>query len=189
MKKQISKWSFLLVATSALLFSACEKENGGEVNEEEVITTVQLTFVPQGGGGTLTYKFEDLDGPGGNTPVVDPVILAANTTYMVTVQLLNKTVTPPEDITEEVAEEAQAHRFYYQPSAGSNITVSGLNNDGAGMPLGITSTWTTGAAATGTIRVILRHYPGNPANKATDDPVDSPKSSTDAEAEFITTVQ
>jgi hypothetical protein len=188
MKKQFSKWSFLLVATLALLFSACEKGNGGEINEEEIITTVQLTFVPQG-GATLTYKFEDLDGPGGAAPLADPVILAANTTYAVTVQLLNKTVNPVQDITEEVAEEAQAHRFYYQPSAGSNIAVSGLNNDAAGIPLGITSTWTTGAAATGTINVILRHYPGNPANKATDDPADSPKSSTDAEAEFITTVQ
>jgi hypothetical protein len=189
MKKKLLKPGLLLFVASALLLSACEKENDGEVNDEEIITTMQLTFVPQGGGATLTYKFEDLDGPGGNTPVVDPVILAANTTYAVTVQLLNKTVTPPEDITEEVAEEPQAHRFYYLPAAGSNITVSGLNNDGAGMPLGLTSTWTTGAAATGTIRVILRHYAGNPPNKATDDPSNSPKSSTDAEAEFTTTVQ
>jgi hypothetical protein len=189
MKKQFAHVSFLLFAAVSLLLSSCEKEKDGETNDEEVITTMQLTFVPQGGGATLTYKFEDVDGPGGAAPVIDPVVLAANQTYSVTVQLLNKTVNPPQDITAEVAEEPEAHRFYYLPSAGSNITVSNLNTDPDSLPLGLTSTWTTGAAATGTIKVILRHYAGNPPNKAVGDPADSPKSSTDAEAEFTTTVQ
>ena len=189
MKKQFLKHGLLLFVAATLLLSSCEKEKDGETNDEEVITTMQLTFVPQGGGATLTYKFEDLDGPGGAEPVVDPVVLAANQTYSVSVQLLNKTVNPPEDITVEVAEEPEAHRFYYLPSAGSNITVTGLNNDPAGIPLGLTSTWTTDTAATGTIRVVLRHYIGTPPDKAAGDPVDSPKSSTDAEAEFTTTIQ
>jgi hypothetical protein len=67
--------------------------------------------------------------------------------------------------------------------------VSNLNNDGNGVPLGITSTWTTTAVATGTINVTLRHYPGNPPNKAANDPVNSPKSSTDIEVSFNTRIQ
>jgi hypothetical protein len=150
---------------------------------------MQLTFVPVGGGTTVMYKFDDPDGPGGGAPTKDQIVLAPNKTYNVTLQLLNKTVTPAQDVTAEVAAEAQAHRFYYEPTGASNITVSALNNDAAGMPLGITSTWTTGAAATGNIKVTLRHYPGNPPNKATSDPVNSPKSSTDIEVDFNTRVQ
>lgn len=186
---QFSKWSLMLLGSATLLLTACDKEDGIEENEEEVITTVQLSFAPVGGGTTAVYKYEDLDGPGGSNPVVDPIVLVPNKTYNVTLQLLNKSANPVEDITVEVAEESASHRFYYTPSAGSNITISNLNNDSNGTPLGITSTWVTTAAATGSVRVTLRHYPGNPPNKEAGDLVNSSKSSTDIEVDFITRVQ
>ena len=186
MQKELLKFCILLFGASALLLSSCKKDK--EENEEEVITTMQLTFVPVGGGSTVTYKFDDPDGPGGAAPTTDQIILAPNKTYNVTVQLLNKTANPIADVTTEVASESRAHRFYYQPSGGT-ITVSGLNNDVAGIPLGITSTWTTAAVSTGTMKVTLRHYPGNPPNKAAGDLVDNGKSSTDIEVDFSTKVQ
>ncbi len=189
MKKQLLNFGLLLFGATALMISSCKKDNDGEDNEEEVVTTMQLTFVPQGGGTTVTYKFDDPDGPGGTAPTKDQINLVPNKAYGVTIQLLNKTVSPAADITTEIAAEAQAHRFYYQVSAGSNIAISGLNNDAAGVPLGILSVWTTGAAATGTVKVTLRHYQGNPPNKLANDPVDSNKSSTDVEVEFNTRVQ
>lgn len=178
MKKQVLKFSLLLFGASMLMLSSCKKDDDEE-NEEEVITTMQLTFVPVGGGTTVTYKFDDPDGPGGGSPTIDEIVLAPNKAYNVTLQLLNKTVTPAEDITLEVAAESQAHRFYYEVQGGLNLTISNLNNDANGVHLGITSTWTTGAASTGKANVTLRHYPGNPPNKAASDPLDSPKSSTD----------
>ncbi|HMU47607.1 MAG TPA: hypothetical protein PKC72_14640 [Chitinophagaceae bacterium] len=187
MKKQLSKIVLGILAVSSLL-TACKKDSEEE-NDNEVITTMKLTFVPVGGGSTLTYQFRDADGPGGAAPTQDEIVLAPSTSYNVTVQLLNETVTPPEDATLEVQSEAEAHRFYYQPSGGSNITVSGLNNDPNGVPLGITSTWTTGAAANSSIIITLRHYGGNPPGKAAADPVDSPKSSTDIEVTFNTKIQ
>ncbi len=188
MKKLLLKQSLVFFCASALMFSSCKKDNMEE-NEEEVITTIQMTFVPVGGGATLIFKYDDPDGPGGANPTQDQIVLASNKTYNVAVQLLNKTVSPAEDVTLEVAAEPQAHRFYYQPSQGSNITVSGFNNDASGIPLGITSIWTTGAAATGTLKVTLRHYAGNPPNKELNDPVNSNKSSTDVEVDFVTRVQ
>lgn len=186
------KTRFLRFATTlfaaCVLFAACEKDPEGEGNEEEVITTLQLTFTPTG-GNPATFQFDDPDGPGGANPVQNPIALAANTTYNVSLQLLDKTKTPVANITTEVEEEGDAHRIYFAPSAGSNITVSGLNNDADGVPLGTTSTWTTGATATGTVKVTLRHYAGNPPGKETADPVNSNKSATDIEVTFVTTVQ
>lgn len=189
MKKHLLRFSLLLSAAS-LLLSSCEKDKDEhEEHEEEVITTLQLSFAPTDGGNTVTYKYEDLDGDGGNAPTIDQIVLAPNKTYNVSLQLLNKTVNPPADITEEVEEEGHAHRFYYEPSTGSNITVANLNNDTNGMPLGITSTWTTSGAGTGNIKITLRHYGGNPPNKAANDPVNSPKSATDIEVVFNTSIQ
>ncbi len=189
MKRKLTKIVLGIFLVSSLL-TACKKDKAAEEeNDNELITTMKLTFVPVGGGPTLTYQFKDTDGPGGAAPTTDEIVLAPSKAYNVTVQLLNEAETPAEDITLEVQAEADAHRFYYQPSGGSNINVAGLDNDPNAVPLGITSTWTSGSIATGSIVVTLRHYPGNPPGKAVADPVNSPKSSTDIEVSFNTKIQ
>lgn len=187
MKKQLLKTGlFALVIATAV--TACKKDKG-ESNEEEVITTVQLTFTPQGGGTPLVYKYDDADGPSGPAPVIDQIVLAPSKSYDVSVTFLNKTVTPAEDVTEEVEEESDAHRIYFEPSAGSGITVTDLDTDDNGIALGLNSVWTTAATGTGTLKVTLRHYPAVPPNKAANDPVDSGKSDPDVEAPFTTKIQ
>jgi hypothetical protein len=187
MKQQFLKFSLLFLG-SIVLLTSCKKDRDEE-EDEEIITTMQLTFTPAGGGTSMTFQYDDPDGPGGANPTTQTITLAANTTYNVGIQLLNKTVNPVENITAEIIAESASHRFYFEPSAGSNIMVSNLIPDAAGLPFGLTSTWTTTNAATGTVKVTLRHYSGNPPNKAADDPVTSTKSSTDIEVVFPTVVQ
>lgn len=178
----------LAMLVSTTLLTACSKDKVEE-NDEELITTMKLTFVPVGGGATLTYEFNDLDGPGGAAPTQDEIKLAPSKTYNVNLQLNNKTVTPAADITVEVKAESDAHRFYYETSPGNSINISGLDNDVNGVPLGLTSTWATGLAATGSLKITLRHYPAVPPNKAAGDLVNSSKSATDIEVIFNTRVQ
>lgn len=186
MKTFVTKIAYTaLIAVTVL--SGCRKETVEE-NDEELITSMVLKFTPPS-GPAVEFSFDDPDGPGGVNPTQQTITLAANTRYTVVVQLLNKTATPVDDITLEVEEESDAHRFYYTPVIGSNITVSGLDNDANGMPVGINSVWNTTTAATGKVKVTLRHYPGNPPDKAIDDLVNSPKSGTDIEVEFDTKVQ
>jgi hypothetical protein len=187
MKQKLTR-TFLAMILGSTLFTACKKDEIEE-NDNEVITTMKLTFVPVGGGSSQTFQFRDADGPGGAAPTQDQIILAPSKTYNVTIQLLNETVSPPDDITLEVEAESEAHRFYYEPIAGSNITIAGLNNDPNGVPLGTTSIWSTGAVATGKVTVTLRHFPGTPPGKEKSDPVDSPKSTTDIEVVFDSKIQ
>lgn len=179
----------LVIIFSVFIFSACKKEKG-ESNEEEVITTMILNFVPEGGGTPLEFTFNDPDGPGGTNPTIDDIVLEADKRYDVTVTLLNVLADPDEDITEEVEKEGDAHRFYYQPSASgpNDIGIGTEDTDVNGIPLGILSTWTTHGATPGSVTITLRHYPGNPPDKQMPDPVDSPKSSTDITVTFITQV-
>ena len=189
MKKRMFK-TIAAILLAGVFMTACKKDTKPtESNDEEIITTLKLNFTPISGGSTISYQFEDADGPGGENPILQDIVLAPTQTYNVSVELLNKTTNPVTDITEEVAAESDAHRFYYEPTTASNISVSGLNNDVNGIPLGITSTWTTTNAANGKIKVTLRHYAGTPPNKATDDPVNSSKSASDIEVEFNTIVQ
>ncbi len=83
------------------------------VNEEELITTVIMTFTPQGGGNALEFRFTDLDGTGGNAPVIAADDLPDSTTFDVTVQFLNESENPAEDITAEVLAEAEEHQVFF----------------------------------------------------------------------------
>lgn len=187
MNRKFSRWPVLLLAATTL-FTACDKDDDeGEGNEEEVITTLTMKLTPVGGGSTIQFSYDDPDGPGGASPTISPVTLQANRQYNFEVELLDKTKNPVADITEEVEEEADEHRMYF--ITGNNINISQLNTDGAGLPLGTTGVLATAGAGTSTLRVVLRHYGGNPPNKAANDPVDSPKSSSDADVTFNVTIQ
>lgn len=169
-----------VVLVSALLFSACKKDPKPEPNDEEVITTLIVKLKPvSGGGATLEYKFDDADGPGGAAPTYQDIVLAPSTAYSAELILLNKLSNPVDTISKEVKEEADAHRFYYMVQNGANIAISNLDNDANGVPLGLKSTWTTGAVSTGKLQITLRHYSSTPPNKAVGDLVSDAKSSTD----------
>lgn len=185
MKKYILRINFLVIII-AVMFTACQKDKIGEGNDEELITTMNLKFTPVTGGAPVTYSFIDLDGPGGMDATQDEIVLNAATSYNVEVELLNSSANPVENITEEVEEEAEAHRFYYEPTAG--ISISDLNNDPADMPLGIKSIWATSTTGPGTVKITLRHYIGTPPDKQIPDPVNSPKSVTDIELTFTTRI-
>lgn len=178
--KPILFTAYALLLTAILLITSCVDDDvPPEENEEETITNVTLTFTPSGGGGApIIATWIDADGEGAGNPVLTPITLAANTTYTLTIDLINA-IDPddPESITDEVREEADEHMLFFgwtdglfsDPTgdgnlgAGNRADVVNYQDDddpeGSGLPLGLETTWTTGAAATGTFRVVLKHQP------------------------------
>lgn len=141
----------------------CEDPNNPNPcgNEEELVTTLRLTFTDSLGSLPQTFVFKDADGTGGNAPSQwDTIKLSPNRTYFVTLKLLNESVTPTDTISNEVLEEANDHLFIFKQGGGINLTTSILDKDAANLPLGLQSKWRTGAVSTGTSQVILKHQPG-----------------------------
>ncbi len=139
--------------------------------EEELITTLKITLTPSNGGPPLTVQFQDLDGEGGNAPVVDRIVVDAGTDYNGTVEVLNELESPPEEITEEVEEEAEAHQFFFETLGGfSSATVEYadkesdyVTNTGADHPVGINFTLSVPAnAQNGQLRITLSHFDESP---------------------------
>ena len=174
----------LMVVTSAVFAFSCSKDDPPAVNEEELITTLRLNVKEASTTTTKVFEFKDPDGEGGNAPSqFDPIVLDANKTYACEIEVLNESVSPAEDITDEVFAEANDHQFYFEP-LGVNINVSGLNNDARGLPLGLSSTWTAGAVSSGTLKITLKHKRGT---KAGGDPTS--KGETDIEVLFPASIQ
>ena len=152
---------FSIFALMGLFLVSCSDDddaNPEPVNEEEVITTMTILLTPQGGGTNITLQTRDLDGDGPDAPVVTVSgDLLASTTYDGTIELLNETETPPEDITEEVEEEDDEHQFFFFVGGGLDATTAYSNFDGDGNPLGTEFTLTAGNASSGTINFTLIH--------------------------------
>ena len=162
-----------LLASFGLVFSvACggddvETPDEGE-NEQEVITTVRLTFMPTSGTNVVA-EFLDADGDGGNAPTIDDIQLTNGMNYTLSVAFENALETPAEDITEEIEEEDAEHQVFFFGSAvtgpanpNNNAAVLShayTDQDAGGLPVGLANTIEAVQAGSGTMTVMLRHLP------------------------------
>ena len=161
--------NYILMSAVALLSLAtsCKKDDDDPTNpnptpnESELITTIKLQFTDSANvQPNVTFAFRDPDGDGGADPVqFDTIRLAANTTYFATILLLDESQSPADTISNEVAEEAADHMFFFANS-GVNIATTYTDSDVNGLPVGLATRWVTGTPGTGTSTITLKHQPG-----------------------------
>lgn len=173
-------FSLLLVS-----FISCDNDDAVVVNEEEVITTVEVQLVA--GGTTITLLSKDLDGDGPNPPVVTVSgALQSNVTYVGSTKFLNELEDPAEDITEEVREDNNGtdHQVFYQLlSSLGTVTYNDL--DANGNPIGLNFTLVTGTTSgSGNLTVTLRHLPNKMGAGVVEGSITNAGGSTDAEVMF-----
>ena len=184
--------TLLLLSFAAMLitFSSCEDDKEDPVipNEEEVITTIIYTLEDSITGDKAVFTFKDLDGDGGNAPIIEVDTLVANRVYKGSLQLLNETETPAEDITEEVKEEDEEHQVFYN-SATNGFTVNYSDQDSNGKPLGLETILRTGAAGTDTLTITLKHEPNKSAVGAETGDINAAGGETDIAVPFNIVVQ
>lgn len=196
-----------LLSLPLLALGACkDAEDPHGHDENEVITTVVLTFTPTGGGGSLEFTWADPEDDG--SPVIDDVTLSDAADYDLTIQFLNELASPAEDLTEEVADESDEHQVFVLgsavqgpatgDSAGAVITHRYDDADGNGDPIGLANGVETIMPGSGELQIVLRHLPpenDTPVKTATlaDDVATGGLSaiggSTDADVSFDLTVE
>ncbi|MEJ6795824.1 MAG: type 1 periplasmic binding fold superfamily protein [Flavobacteriales bacterium] len=180
---------------SMLFITSCEKDEPEDPiipNEEEVITTLNFTLTPDGGGTPVVLSFQDLDGDGGNAPTISEGILDNNTIYNGSLELLNELEDPAEDITLEVAEEELEHQFFYEtlfPTELSDVNIAYNDLDEEGNPIGLSTVLTTGEMGSGTITVTLRHEPNKDAEGVSSGDIANAGGETDIEVTFNVEIQ
>jgi hypothetical protein len=187
--KIIKNLSILCIAVLSITACSNDDDTPAPIVEEEVITTMTVTLTPAV-GDEITLEKKDLDGDDGPNPPVINVSgnLAANTTYSGSIELLNETESPAEDITEEIEELDKEHQFFF--SATNAIASFRYDDaDGDGNPVGLSFTLTTGNAGTGDITIVLRHEPNKTASGVKEGDITNAGGETDIEAEFPVTVQ
>ncbi|MGC6525904.1 MAG: type 1 periplasmic binding fold superfamily protein [Flavobacteriaceae bacterium] len=194
MKKSIFLIPLLILA---LIFTGCSKDDPpAPVNEEELITTMTVTLSPVGGGSDIILKTVDMDGDGGNEPVItvngvtgNEVSLTVGTSYEGSIELLNESEDPAEDITEEVQEEAEEHQFFYTASSSLDVTTNYEDEDGDGNPIGVEFILVANAVSSGDLTFTLRHKPNKSAAGVSNGDITNAGGETDITETFSITIE
>lgn len=197
--------SIFIFIGSLLLLPGCDNNDPQKEDVPELITRVTLTFVPDSGDPVIAVAI-DPDNEGVQSIKSDgPIVLSKSTTYHLLIHLANGLAEPTDpawDVTKEVEEEGDEHMFFFgwtgnafsNPSGNGNIDTRNdpLNytggsdaNDKNGLPLGITTKWTTTDVATsGSFRLLLKHQPELKSSSST-----SNDGETDLDVSFELSVQ
>ncbi len=186
MQKKVKDKSNRLIRVILILtglICSCKSEDPVPVNEEELITTLIYELTPAEGGEIVTYKFTDLDGDGGNPPLIESGKLKPFKEYTCKIILLDETKNPPLIISSEVAEEADEHQFFYGINA-ANLNILYADKDNNGNPVGLITNATTESASAGTLTISLRHEPDKTASGVSDGDITNAGGETDIEVTF-----
>ena len=181
----------LLIAGLFILFlgvSSCKKDDPVIPNQPEVITTLKYTLTPDDGGAAVVLSFLDLDGDGGNAPIITGGTLDTNKTYTGALVLLNEQETPAGNTTAEILAENDMHQFFFQTNI-AGLTIDYADQDANGHPVGLQSTLHTTGAGNGTLTVTLRHEPDKSASGVPDGDITNAGGETDIEVTFDVTVE
>jgi hypothetical protein len=154
-----------IVFTVILLIVSCKKTTNDVTqpdisNEEELITTVELSFIGPDSTETISkFTFSDVDGVGGASPVIDTIKLNAGAFYTCNIAFLDETKTPADNITEEVEEEGDEHLICFTSTI-TGLSFEKTDSDGV-FPIGLESKWThVGTIENGIVTITLKHQPG-----------------------------
>jgi hypothetical protein len=136
-------------------------------HEQEVITTVVLSFTWDGSDAVSVFEWSDAENDG--SPVADDIALLDATSYSVSVSLWNELEEPAEELTEEIADEADEHQIFFTgsavqgPATGENaealVEHAYADQDTGGLPVGLENTFSTLGIGTGDLVLTLRHLP------------------------------
>jgi len=166
-KNSILKSAILAFIITAL--AACKKDgdniaNPVNPNETELVTTVKLIIAPTTNpSAVMNVSFRDMDGDGGNAPIIDTIRLAPNTEYFVNVLVLDETKNPVDTTSKEIETEKNAHQFFYSKIGTYNLTTTYLDFDDHNVPVGLNvklNTTTGFTEKTNKLKVVLKHQPG-----------------------------
>lgn len=191
MKKQIFLLPLLILS---LVFSGCSDDDDHDdhshpVNEQEVITTIEVTLTD--GDNTYVLTWEDLDGiDGPDEAVVTGGTMPAGT-YSGDIQLYNKTVDPSDEeyvVTTEILEEDEEHQFFFNTINGLDATVVYTDMDSEGNPIG-QQFGLTANVSSGGLNVVLLHEPDKNAAGVPDGDMTNALGETDVDITFPITVQ
>lgn len=166
MKKTLNVAWAIVVCAATIILGSCKKDDDQPeipqpvINEPEQITTVELHFTESATSAHFQASWADLDGPGGDAPIIDSITLDSGAVYEVEVMFLDASGDSAEDLTEEIHEEGDQHIICFEPEGALSTALNVVRTDSDGnYEVGLESTWSALSKSTGELHLTLKHQP------------------------------
>lgn len=159
-----------VLALSAVIYNGCKKDNPEAPpveTEHPPATTVTMYLIRLDGSGnettdTTSATVRDTSVVPGKPANEDTLMLQAGSSYKGTFKLIDESVNPPDNLTQSIIDEQDAHLYVFTISAGltGKLTVTDLNKDHNGLDFGqiFKVNVNAGASGSGAIHVFLQHH-------------------------------
>ena len=152
-----------IVILFLLVLNSCKRpatENPKKTNESEFITSLKLHLRKESENQfSKVLYFKDLDGQGGNDPIIFTDELEANTVYYGRIELLDESRLPTVDVTKEIIDEKNEHQFFYNvfPPDFVEINYQTHDIDDYGVPFGLEPKIKTKSKGNFNLEITLKH--------------------------------
>lgn len=155
-----------ILASIISVFSACDKHDDDDHkhsdhnHDNELITTVRFIFSDTISGSQDTFAWKQPSGPG-TAITADTIRLQSNTNYLVRVEVLDESKNPALNITNEIAQKANEHRFIHTVTSSSiqlQITDVDSHNPPIELGLRLNAQVNNTGEKSGMWRTVLKHY-------------------------------
>lgn len=140
-----------------ILIACSDVETHSYVDEQELITAVELSFRDEAG----MVSVASWDASDSSTdPVIDSVSLVVEQNYALSVRFLNGLEEPSEDLTAEIQGEGTEHQVFFGGSVFDGILMHSYEDaDENGLPIGLDNSIQTIGVGEGNLTLALRHMP------------------------------
>jgi hypothetical protein len=153
----ISKNHIYFLFFTFVVIAACKDKQ----LEQEVVTTIKVKLTDLT-GDAKTFTWEKKDPNSAVAPIVDTIKLVANKIYTGELTILNASVSPVSDLTQEIRDKKADHLFVFR-STSPNVNIKITDLDANQKVVGLTTTWTVQAISGGNVNILLKHLPDKTA--------------------------
>ncbi|MCU0451486.1 MAG: hypothetical protein MUC97_16850 [Bernardetiaceae bacterium] len=157
--RYVSRCGWLWAACGlGLALAACDSDADTTlpVPDDPLGIALTITVGSTTGGSPITISYRDLDGAGPAAPQVTAPPLPANTTLNANLSVTILDRGQNNDRTGFINDNDNQHQVFFLATPPTLIQQTYLDRDRDGLPLGLINRFQTGAAGTGTLRVVLR---------------------------------
>ncbi len=163
--------------------TACKEDDPAPEIERQEITNLRLLLMSSGMAEPIMLTYEDLDGPGGDPPVIEGGSIAANTIYFGSLEVENQNTQPAENIVTQIQQNPIEYQVFYR-ALGLDIEFIYADQDGNGFPLGLFVAVNSGTAGSGEVNISLVRSPNKAAMGVEDGIIDNAGGQIQVQATF-----
>ncbi len=168
MKNRINIFILLLGLTTLANINGCKDKNvtaPPDNTTTKTITTIKIVLTDEiDPADVVNAVYKDIDGPGGNAPEIDTLMLRQGATYEGNIQLFDERYSPTVELTDTIENAANTYQYFYYPQGNlvDYITITKQNIDTNNPPISFGSRFVLAVkavgAAEGKLQIVLSRY-------------------------------